>query len=153
MPETTLRIPIIRVHPGFDDLPLPTHATAEAAGVDLRAAIEDSLVLNPGDILAIPTNLSIALPVTHEAQVRPRSGLALNHGIILPNSPGTIDADFRGEIKIIMANIGKAPFIIRRGDRIAQLVVARVVRIAWDECETLPDTGRGGGGFGHSGLA
>ncbi len=146
-----LTVPVIRIRTGFEDLPLPSHATEGSAGVDLRAAIDEDLILDPGAILAVPTNLAIALPPGWEAQVRPRSGLALHHGITLPNSPGTIDADYRGEVKVIMANLGKEPFRIRRGDRIAQLVVSRVARLEWKEVDTLPESDRGEGGFGHSG--
>jgi dUTP pyrophosphatase len=138
--------------PGYDDVPLPAYATEHAAGADIRAAIDEPLTLAPGDIVAVPTNFAIELPPQLEAQVRPRSGLALKHGITLPNTPGTIDADYRGEVKVIMANIGRKPFTIARGDRIAQLVVAPVVHVRWDETDTLSETTRGSGGFGHSGT-
>jgi dUTP pyrophosphatase len=139
------------MRPGYDDVPLPAYATEHAAGADIRAAIDEPLTLAPGDIVAVPTNFAIELPSYLEAQVRPRSGLALKHGITLPNTPGTIDADYRGEVKVIMANIGREPFTIARGDRIAQLVVAPVVHVRWDETDALSETARGAGGFGHSG--
>lgn len=120
--------------------------------MDIRAAIEQPITLLPGERQAIPTNVAIELPPNFEAQVRPRSGLALKYGITLPNSPGTIDADYRGEIKVIMQNTGKEPFEIRRGDRIAQLVIAPVTRIQWIETTALSETHRGDGGFGHSGI-
>jgi len=135
------------------DLPLPAYETAEAAGMDLIAAVDRrSVTVAPGERALIPTGLSIALPAGYEAQVRPRSGLALNHGIVLPNSPGTIDADYRGEIKIIVLNAGPEPFTVERGQRIAQLVVAPVVRAAWAEVETLPGSARGARGFGSTGA-
>lgn len=152
MTQQLLRVRIIRVQPGFDDIPLPEYATVQSAGVDLRAAVDEPLELHPGDIVAVPTNLAIELPADHEAQVRPRSGLALKHGIILPNSPGTIDADYRGEIRVIMSNIGREPYTIRRGERIAQMVVAPVTQVQWEEGTALNDTQRGAGGFGHSGT-
>jgi dUTP pyrophosphatase len=152
MEKNSISIPVTRLRPGYDDIPLPEYATPYAAGADLRAAIDEDLVLTPGSIVAVPTNLAIELPPQLEAQVRPRSGLALKHGIILPNSPGTIDADYRGEIKVIMSNIGPEPYVIRRGERIAQLIVAPVFHVQWDETHTLSETDRGSGGFGHSGT-
>ncbi|MDX9759199.1 MAG: dUTP diphosphatase [Bacteroidota bacterium] len=147
-----VEVRILRLQPGFDDIPLPQYATPLSAGVDLRAAITETLDLKPGDIVAVPTNLAIELPPAYEAQIRPRSGLALTHGIILPNSPGTIDADYRGEIRVILSNIGKEPYAIRRGERIAQLVIAPVSHVAWCEVAALNETDRGTGGFGHSGT-
>ncbi|MBN1446958.1 MAG: dUTP diphosphatase [Bacteroidetes bacterium] len=152
MSDLHLTVRITRVQPSFDDIPLPSYATPQSAGVDLRAAIAEPLELHPGDIIAVPTNLAIELPPDYEAQVRPRSGLALKHGITLPNSPGTIDADYRGEIKVIMANIGRVPYTIQRGERIAQMVVAPVIQVRWDDVVTLTETDRGSGGFGHSGT-
>jgi dUTP pyrophosphatase len=152
MSDLHLTVRITRVQPGFDDIPLPSYATPQSAGIDLRAAIAEPLELHPGDIIAVPTNLAIELPPDYEAQVRPRSGLALKHGITLPNSPGTIDADYRGEIKVIMANIGRVPYTIQRGERIAQIVVAPVIQVRWDDVVTLTETDRGSGGFGHSGT-
>lgn len=151
MTPPRVEVKVTRLQPGYDDIPLPEYATTLAAGVDLRAALSEPLELKPGDIVAVPTNLAIELPPQYEAQVRPRSGLALKHGIILPNSPGTIDADYRGEIKVIMSNFGKAPYVIQRGERIAQLVIAPVTHVQWHETVMLNETNRGSGGFGHSG--
>jgi len=139
--------------PGARDLPLPTRATPGSAGFDLHAAVEDELVLAPGDRALVPTGFAIAVPPGHEAQVRPRSGLALRHGIVLPNAPGTIDADYRGEVRVIVMNAGEEPFRVKRGDRIAQLVVAPVSMASFREVDALPDTERGSGGFGHTGTA
>ncbi len=133
------------------DLPLPSYETAGAAGMDLRAAIDAELVLQPGERMAIPTGLSIALPDGYEAQIRPRSGLALRHGISQANTPGTIDSDYRGEVRVILINLGQEPFTIRHGDRIAQMVVAPVTRADWEEAESLDETVRGVGGFGSTG--
>jgi dUTP pyrophosphatase len=134
-------------------LPLPAPATAGSAGSDLRAAIDAEITLEPGARVLVPTGFAIAVPEGYEAQVRPRSGLALNHGILLPNSPGTIDSDYRGEVKVIVMNGGEARFAIQRGDRIAQLVIAPVVMPSFLEVEQLDDTPRGAGGFGHTGGA
>jgi len=135
------------------DLPLPAYETAHAAGMDLRAAAPEAepIVLRPGSRIAVPTGLAIALPEGFEGQVRPRSGLALRHGITQLNTPGTIDADYRGEVMVILINLGEEDFTIRRGDRIAQLVIAPVVQAAWREVESLGETVRGGGGFGSTG--
>ncbi|MFP5469575.1 MAG: dUTP diphosphatase [Alphaproteobacteria bacterium] len=140
--------------PHNPDLPLPAYATPGAAGLDLCAAVpaDDPLILPPGERALIPTGLAMALPPGYEAQVRPRSGLALKHGITVLNSPGTIDCDFRGEIGIILLNTGKAPFTITRGERIAQMVIASVAQAQFIEVADLPETGRGGGGFGSTGL-
>ena len=137
--------------PNNDDLPLPAYETAGAAGMDLRAA--DAVTLKPGARALVPTGLSIALPEGYEAQVRPRSGLAVKHGVTVLNSPGTIDSDYRGEIKVPLINHGQEDFLIARGDRIAQMVIAPVTRIGWAEVEALDDTARGSGGFGSSGRA
>lgn len=145
-----VRIAVQRL-PGARDLPLPEHATAGSAGMDLRAAVEEPVELAPGERLLVPTGLVIAVPQGFEAQVRPRSGLALRHGVTLPNAPGTVDSDYRGELAVILWNAGDEPFAIRRGDRIAQLVVTPVVHVAWDECDELPETSRAGGGFGSTG--
>lgn len=142
----------IRRLPHAADLPLPAYATALAAGLDLCAAVQTDLVLMPGARAAVPTGYAIALPEGYEAQVRPRSGLALKHGVTLPNSPGTIDADYRGEIAVIVMNAGGESFTVTRGMRIAQMVVAPVVRVGWREVETLPETARGAGGFGSTGT-
>ena len=152
---SALVVQIARVRGERDgDIPLPTPATPGSAGADLRAAVEKELVLAPGERAAVPTGLAIALPPGYEGQVRSRSGLALRHGITLPNAPGTIDSDYRGEVHVILQNLGDAPFTVQRGDRIAQLVVAPVARVEWREVEgdgSLGDTERGDGGFGHSG--
>ncbi len=133
------------------DLPLPAYATAGAAGMDLLAAVEAPVTIDPGKRALIPTGIAIALPPGYELQVRPRSGLALRHGIVLANSPGTIDGDYRGEIKVIMLNSGDAPFTVERGARIAQAVLAPVVRGRWHEVDNLDATTRDAGGFGSTG--
>jgi len=133
------------------DLPLPAYQTRHAAGMDLRAAVCEPLTLESGERALVPTGLRIALPPGYEAQVRPRSGLALKHGLTLPNSPGTIDADYRGEIRVILQNLGQDPYTIRRGDRIAQMVIAPVATAQWRLVDSLDDTPRGEGGFGHTG--
>jgi len=145
-------VPISRL-PHAEGLPLPAYETAQAAGMDLRAAVpEDTpLILHPGDRYAVPTGLAFALPQGFEGQVRPRSGLAFKSGITCLNSPGTIDADYRGEVKVILINHGPEDFVIRRGDRVAQLVIAPVVQAAWVEVDDLDDTARGSGGFGSTG--
>jgi len=137
---------------GAEDLPLPKPATPGSAGVDLAAAVAEALTVPPGGRALVPTGLRIAVPPGYEAQIRPRSGLALRHGVLLPNSPGTIDSDYRGEVRIILLNGGDEPFTIERGDRIAQLVVAPVARVAWEEVAELDATERGAGGFGHTGV-
>jgi len=134
------------------DLPLPAYATAGAAGMDLLAAVAAPLVIPPAGRALVPTGLAIALPPGFELQVRPRSGLALRHGILLPNSPGTIDEDYRGEIQVILLNAGDAPFTVTRGMRIAQAVLAPVIRAAWQEVDGLPPTLRAEGGFGSTGT-
>ena len=142
----------VRRLPHGADLALPGYATEASAGMDLLAAIEREVVLAPGARAAIPTGLEIALPEGCEGQIRPRSGLALEHGLTVLNAPGTIDADYRGEIKVILANLGGGDFTVRRGMRIAQLVVALVGRVDWREVDTLPASGRGSSGFGSTGL-
>ena len=139
--------------PHFEGLQLPAYETADAAGMDLRAAVPDGepMTLKPGERAMVPTGLTIALPPRHEAQVRPRSGLAAKHGVTCLNSPGTIDADYRGEVKVILINHGQEPFVIRRGERIAQMVIAPVTRADLVQVETLDDTQRGAGGFGSTG--
>ncbi len=148
--NAVVRVPIVRVA-GAEDLPLPHYASSGAAGADLCAAVTGVLRIEPGARVLVPTGMRIALPEGYEAQVRPRSGLALRYGIVLPNAPGTIDADYRGELQVILWNAGSEPFEVRRGDRIAQLVVAPVARAQWEECAALEDTERGAGGFGHTG--
>lgn len=145
------RVKIARLPHGAD-LPLPAYATAQAAGMDLTAAIDTPLTLKPGDTALVPTGIAIALPPGFEAQVRPRSGLAAKNGVTVLNAPGTIDADYRGEIKAILINHGRADFIIERGMRIAQMVIARHETAQFEEVETLDDTARGSGGFGSTGV-
>lgn len=139
--------------PHFEGLALPAYETADAAGMDLRAAIPEDqpITLKFGERAMVPTGLTIALPPQHEAQVRPRSGLAAKHGVTCLNSPGTVDADYRGEVKVILINLGPEPFVIRRGERIAQMVVAPVTRAELVRVETLDETARGAGGFGSTG--
>lgn len=144
-------IPLQRL-PHGTDLPLPSYATEHSAGVDLPAAVDDPLVLEPGDWAAVPTGLSIALPAGMEAQVRPRSGLAFRHAVTVLNSPGTIDADYRGEIKVLLINLGKESFSVTRGLRVAQMVIARHCQAEWVESDSLETTSRGSGGFGSTGL-
>ncbi len=135
------------------DLPLPSRATPGSAGYDLCAAVREDLVIPPGNRVLVPTGFCIAIPVGYEGQIRPRSGLALKHGILVPNSPGTIDSDYRGELKIILLNSDEKPFTVRRGDRIAQLIVAAVSNAEFREVADLSVTDRGQGGFGHSGRS
>ena len=148
---TNLLVDIIQLAHS-SDLPLPDYATAESAGMDLLAAIEEPVKIQPGKRKLIPTGIAIALPCGYEAQVRPRSGLAIKNGITMLNSPGTIDSDYRGEIKVILANLGQKAFIIERGMRIAQIVVANVVKVEWDSVESLKVSDRGTGGFGSTGT-
>ena len=150
----TPAIPLMRL-PHAEGMPLPAYETLGAAGMDLRAAVtEDApVVLHPGDRAMLPTGFCIALPAGYEAQARPRSGLAAKAGVTCLNSPGTIDSDYRGELKVILINHGAEDFTVRRGDRIAQLVIAPVVQAAWIEVTSLDDTGRGAGGFGSTGAA
>lgn len=142
----------IVIEPHGEGLPLPAYKSDSAAGMDLHAAVEERLTVAPGQRVLVPTGIRIALPPGTEAQVRPRSGLAAKHGIGLVNAPGTVDADYRGEIRVLLINHGDSDFAIERGDRIAQLVVAPVLRAEWRERDSLDDTGRGGGGFGHTGV-
>lgn len=132
--------------------PLPAYATVGSAGLDLRAHVQEPKVLQPGERVLVPTGLSLALPEGFEAQVRPRSGLALKHGITVLNSPGTVDADYRGDVGVILINLGAEPFTIAPGDRIAQLVLATYAQVEWTPVEVLPETERGAGGFGHTGT-
>jgi len=147
----TVQVPVLRLPHGAD-LSLPAYATPQSAGVDLRAAIDQTMIVPPLGRVAVPTGLAIALPDGYEAQVRPRSGLALNDGVTVLNSPGTIDADYRGEIKVILINLSHRPFAIERGQRIAQLVVAPVIQIDWHEVHVLEKTERGAGGHGSTGT-
>lgn len=144
-------VAVVRLPHGAD-LPLPAYASAGAAALDLLAAIQEPLLIPPGGRALVPTGLSVALPEDHELQIRPRSGLALKHGILIANAPGTIDADYRGEIAIILLNAGDAPFRVERGMRIAQAVLGPITRIRWAEVESLDETARGQGGFGSTGL-
>lgn len=139
--------------PHFDGLQLPAYETALSAGMDLRAALpeKEPVTLLPGHRTLVPTGLAIALPANYEAQVRPRSGLALKHGVTCLNSPGTVDADYRGELKVILINLGQEPFVIARGERIAQMVIAPVTQAQWRVVESLSETSRGAGGFGSTG--
>ena len=148
-----MTIPVeVQVLPHGADLPLPAYATPGAAGMDLLAAVAEPVTLAPGERALIPTGIAIALPPGYELQIRPRSGLALRHGILLPNSPGTIDEDYRGELQVILLNAGTAPFTVERGMRIAQAVLAPVVRARWHQVAKLDDTTRGSGGFGSTGT-
>jgi dUTP pyrophosphatase len=152
MREQDLQIRIRRLDPVADaDLPLPTYHSAAASGMDVAAAVTAPLELAPGAIVAVPTGLSVALPPGYELQVRPRSGMAIRHGVTVVNAPGTIDADYRGEIRVGLINLGQQPYVIRRGDRIAQLILAQVPRATWLEVAELDTTSRQDGGFGHTG--
>lgn len=143
----------VRPLPHFDGLQLPSYETAGSAGMDVRAAVPENepVVLAPGARAMVPTGLSVAIPEGYEIQVRPRSGLAAKHGLTCLNTPGTIDSDYRGEIKVILINLGAEPFTIQRGERIAQLVLAPVTRLGWQEVGELGETARGAGGFGSTG--
>lgn len=138
--------------PNLSELPLPSYATMDSAGMDLMAAISEDIVLKPLQRIVVPTGIAIALPQSYEAQIRPRSGLALKSGISIPNAPGTIDADYRGEIGVILINLGNEDFVITRGMRIAQMVIASYARSSWNVVETLDETARGAGGFGSTGV-
>ena len=144
---------IKRISESFSDVLLPEYATIGSSGMDVRAAVEDSVIIPAGKVVLIPTNLSVESPMGYEIQVRPRSGLAAKHGIGVLNSPGTIDSDYRGEIKIILFNFGSEDFIVRRGDRIAQLVIAEVIVANLIESKDLNSSKRGKGGFGHTGQS
>ena len=149
--RASLTIPIRRLE-GTSDLPFPAHITPGSAGLDLTAAVTEPLTIAPGGFDIVPTGIQIALPLGYEAQVRSRSGLAFKHGIFALNAPGTVDSDYRGEIKVILANFGKEEFTISRGDRIAQMVVSRYERVSWSEVSDLEATERGEGGFGSTGI-
>lgn len=146
-----ISIKIKRINPGFNDIPLPSYTTEGSAGMDIRAAVENEMVVHPSEIVLVPTNLSVEIQEGFEIQVRPRSGLAIKNGIGILNSPGTIDSDYRGEVKIIIMNFGKEDFLIVRGDRIAQLVVSKVYHAVIEENNELNSSKRGEGGFGHTG--
>lgn len=142
----------VRRLPHGRDLPLPQPSSPGSVGLDLRAAVEGEVVLTPGDRILVPTGLVVEIPPGWEGQIRPRSGLALRHGVTLANSPGTVDSDYRGEVGVVLIHLGKDPFPIRRGDRIAQLVLAPVAEVEWDEVERLDESLRGSGGFGSTGM-
>ncbi len=146
-----MKVEVMRLH--HKELPLPRYMTEQSAGMDLLAAIDGPLTLEPGERALIPTGLAIALPQEAEAQIRPRSGLALKYGITVLNAPGTIDADYRGEIQVLVINLGQAAYVIQQGERIAQMVIARVEQAELVETNCLEDTKRAGGGFGHTGKA
>lgn len=142
---------LIRRLPGNEDIPLPEYQTEQAAAMDLHAAVSEPTQILSGEILLVPCGFSLAVPVGFEAQIRPRSGLAVKSAIGVANSPGTIDSDYRGEVKVALINLGKSPFSVERGMRIAQLLIAPVPRVRWEEVPALPGTARGEGGFGHTG--
>lgn len=148
--ENEIKIEILRL-PGNEDLSLPQYMSPDAAGLDLYAAVKENIILEPMERCLVPTGIIISIPSGYEGQVRPRSGLALKHGVTLLNSPGTIDADYRGEVGVIMVNFGKESFCIKRGERIAQLILAKVVRASWEEVKEISKTERGKGGFGSTG--
>ncbi len=149
--SSDVTVQITRVGDSAGDIPLPSYSTEGSAGMDVCAAVESDVVLEPGRTALIPSGFAIALPQGYEAQVRPRSGLAIKHQIGILNAPGTIDSDYRGEVKVILTNFGAENFVVRRGDRIAQMVIARYARAQWEERHELDQTGRGSGGFGHTG--
>lgn len=146
-----IKIKVKRLSDDFSDVPLPFYATSGSAGMDIRAALKEDIILEPGKVELIPTDISVEIPLGYEIQVRPRSGLAANHTIGILNSPGTIDSDYRGEVKIILMNFGKENFKISRGDRIAQLIVSKVYIAKMVEVKELNSSSRGKGGFGHTG--
>jgi dUTP pyrophosphatase len=146
-----IEIKVKKLSNDFDDIPIPNYATIGSAGMDIRAAVENIVVIEPSSIFLVPTNLSVEIPTGYEIQVRPRSGLAAKHGVGILNSPGTIDSDYRGEVKIILINLGKEKFTIKRGDRIAQLVVSKVYIAKLAQSDDLTQSHRGKGGFGHTG--
>ena len=150
MEEILLKVQ--RITNQFEDIPLPEYATNGSSGLDVRAAVESELILMKGKFAMVPTNLRVEIPIGYEIQVRPRSGLAAKNGIGVLNSPGTIDSDYRGEIKIILFNFSEEDFVIKRGDRIAQMVIAKVYRVKFNETENLNESDRGDGGFGHTGT-
>lgn len=148
--DRTIQVPV-RTLTHYEGLPLPEYKSEGAAGMDLLAAIDDDLTLDPNKTVAVPTGIAIEIPTGYEAQVRPRSGLALHHNITVMNSPGTIDSDYRGEIKVLLINLSPVPFTIKRGDRIAQIVFAKYSKVQWIKVEKLEETQRDSGGFGHTG--
>lgn len=150
-PRSIIKIRIAPVNRNTNDIPLPAYATDGSSGMDIRAAVEEEVIIPPNQTMLIPTGFYIEVPNGYEAQVRPRSGLAIKYGVSVLNTPGTIDADYRGEVKVILTNFGKDDFVIKRGDRVAQLVIAPVIQAEWEEVPTLDKTLRGAGGFGHTG--
>ncbi len=146
-----VKVLITRINESASDIPLPSYATEGSAGMDICAAVESEVVLKAGQTALVPSGFAIALPAGFEAQIRPRSGLAIKHQVGILNSPGTIDSDYRGEVKVILTNFGKEDFVIRRGERIAQMVVAPYARAVWEQRGLLEETKRGAGGFGHTG--
>ena len=146
-----IKIPIKKMT-GSEDIPFSTYMTPHASGMDIYAAVKESILIPPGERVIVPTGFAIAVPVGYEAQIRPRSGLAIRHGIGVLNTPGTIDADYRGEIKIILINLGETAFQVKRGDRIAQMVIQPVITACWEEVSDLPESERMDGGFGHTGM-
>jgi dUTP pyrophosphatase len=152
MSDSTI-VKCCRVRPDQDaDIDLPRYMTPHSAGMDICAAVEQPTTMKPGEIILVPSGFAISLPAGFEAQIRPRSGLAVKHGIGIINSPGTIDADYRGEVKIALINFGKNPYVINRGDRIAQMVINKVCQARFEVVESLEETTRNSGGFGHTGL-
>ena len=145
-------VKVKRISDEFNDIPIPEYSTTGSAGMDIRAAIENEIVLKSGEFTLVPTNLIFEIPDGFEIQVRPRSGLAVKHGIGVLNSPGTIDSDYRGEVKIILFNFSKEDFVIKRGDRIAQIILSKVYRAEIEETDLLNNSRRGAGGFGHTGV-
>ncbi|MBN2469044.1 MAG: dUTP diphosphatase [Deltaproteobacteria bacterium] len=148
----SVTIKVTRINPHESDLSLPQYMTEYAAGLDLCAAVAEDIILNPGERRLVVTGIAVAVPEGYEAQIRPRSGLALSHGITLLNTPGTIDADYRGEIGLIVINHGEKPYLIRRGDRLAQMVICKIYRARLEEADCLDITTRDSGGFGHTGT-
>ena len=149
---TQLSIRISRTASNTLDIPLPQYATEGSAGMDIYAAVSSDVAIQPGETSLIPTGFSIELPAGYEAQIRPRSGLAVKHQVGILNSPGTIDSDYRGEVKVILTNFGKNVFTVKKGDRIAQMIIGSYTKILWDEVDSLSETVRGAGGFGHTGT-
>ncbi len=145
-------VPVRIARVGTNDLPLPAYATEGSAGMDVCAAVESDTTIRPGETALIPAGIYIELPVGFEAQIRPRSGLALKHSVGILNAPGTIDSDYRGEVKILLTNFGQKDFVVKRGDRIAQMIIGRYARVEWNEVSELTGTVRGDGGFGHTGI-
>ncbi|HEX9656343.1 MAG TPA: dUTP diphosphatase [Bacteroidota bacterium] len=146
-----MQVQITRVNELTRDIPLPSYATEGSAGMDVRAAVDGPVVIKAGATSLVPTGIAIALPAGYEAQIRPRSGLAAKHQISVLNAPGTVDSDYRGEVKVILTNFGTQDFVLQRGERIAQMVIARYDRVEWEELDVLDETVRGVGGFGHTG--